>query len=85
MFPVQEGMDDDSYKFVFEPIMQKVRRFSLCWPYTSSRHSMSGSGLNTQHNCSSTTIPPCVRGCLNCAYLWPAYDALVCIFPRPVP
>ncbi len=23
--PLQEGMDDDSYKFVFEPIMQKVR------------------------------------------------------------
>ena len=24
--PLQEGMDDESYKFVFEPIMQKVRR-----------------------------------------------------------
>lgn len=23
--PLQEGMDDESYKFVFEPIMQKVR------------------------------------------------------------
>lgn len=23
--PLQEGMDDDSYKYVFEPIMQKVR------------------------------------------------------------
>ena len=27
--PLQEGMDDESYKFVFEPIMQKVR--SLFW------------------------------------------------------
>ncbi len=24
--PLQEGMDDESYKFVFEPIMQKVSR-----------------------------------------------------------
>ncbi len=26
--PLQEGMDDESYKFVFEPIMQKVRSWS---------------------------------------------------------
>ena len=25
--PLQEGMDDESYRYVFEPIMQKVR-----WP-----------------------------------------------------
>lgn len=24
--PLQEGMDDESYRFVFEPIMQKVGR-----------------------------------------------------------
>ena len=23
--PLQEGMDDESYRFMFEPIMQKVR------------------------------------------------------------
>ena len=27
--PLQEGMDDESYKFVFEPIMQKARSFFL--------------------------------------------------------
>lgn len=28
--PLQEGMDDESYKFMFEPIMQKVMRLMLC-------------------------------------------------------
>lgn len=23
--PLQEGMDDESYKYVYEPVMQKVR------------------------------------------------------------
>ena len=33
--PLQEGMDDESYKYVFEPIMQKVRAqgssHCACW------------------------------------------------------
>lgn len=27
--PLMEGMDDDSYKYVFEPVMQKVRGIVL--------------------------------------------------------
>jgi histone deacetylase 1/2 len=30
--PLQEGMDDESYRFVFEPIMQKVCLSSLRMP-----------------------------------------------------
>ena len=33
--PLQEGMDDESYKFVFEPIMQKV---CTIYPDTSPVH-----------------------------------------------
>ena len=29
--PLQEGMDDESYKFMFEPIMQKVMHCASLW------------------------------------------------------
>ena len=31
--PLMEGMDDESYKYVFEPVMAKVSSFQ--WPLTS--------------------------------------------------
>ena len=37
--PLQEGMDDESYRFVFEPIMQKVG-----WS-ASGRHGSAGAAL----------------------------------------
>ena len=30
--PLQEGMDDDSYRFVYEPIMTKVSFSKSCFP-----------------------------------------------------
>ena len=32
--PLQEGMDDDSYRFMFEPIMQKVSLSQQCLLYS---------------------------------------------------
>ena len=42
--PLQEGMDDESYRFMFEPIMQKVTgptiyKCSIMWVCTDSSQS----------------------------------------------
>lgn len=39
--PLQEGMDDESYKFVFEPIMQKVR-YEMGTLLMGPAHNMAG-------------------------------------------